>query len=300
MKKINLILFSLLLWAFNSVSYAEIEYNWRDSVCTHEDYWKGTFKASYNSLQEAEDSLYVYYTYTWNERFTYFDEFIDFLHKEPASIDYNFDKLSRRFKDLEIHSSENGNFRSYHWNNETGGKCYYYTTVYQYRSNDSVYTMVGSMRRILSHDTSINEFADEGDGIVRIHQFYTTKGKLIYIIETDQPGGSNYLMYGLQAVTIENDNIVPYPLFRDKPQKISWEKITDTNIHESSEHINFYQVNEYLKEHDGEYITWETQYNADTRTMRIPVINEDFKITGDNYIYVFDGDYFWYKGIENF
>ena len=298
MKKIRFVATIVFVFALNSLLYAEIQYNWRDSLCTHEDYWKGTFKASYNSLEQAEDSLYLYYTNTWYERFTYFDEFIDFLHKDPASMDYNFDKLSRRFKDLEIHSSEDGNFRSYHWNNQTGGKCYFYTTIYQYRSNNKVYTIVGSMDRILSHDTSIDEFADAGDDISKIHQFYNTKGKLVYIVETNQPGGTNYLIYGLQAITIENDSIVPYPLFKGKPHKISWQKNTDTNLYESNERVYFYNIRDYMEKHDGNYFTLNDLYNTETKTLRIPINNEDQELTDNNYVYIFDSDYFYYKEIE--
>ena len=293
MKTIRTTVIFLLFLLFNSLLYAEMEYNWRDSLCTHEDYWRGTFKSSYNSLQEAEDSLIMYYCDGW-KRFTYFDEFIDFLHKEPATIDYKFDKLSRKLEDVEMHSSEDGNFRSYHWNNLTGGKCYFYTTVYQYRSNNKVHTIVGSMERILSHDTSIDEFADEGDGISKIHQFYNTKGKIVYIIETNRPGGSNFLVYGLQAVTIENDSIVPYPLFRNKPNRISWQEITDVNLHESSENIYFDNVSGYMNAHDGKSITWETQYDTETKTLRIPVINRELARIDKNDYYIFDGDYFWY------
>ena len=75
------------------------------------------------SKLEDHDSADVY-----SEKFG--KELASFIKNNPATLTYPFKKFSDSIFSF-LHTSDDGNFRIYSWDSETGGSMHFYKVIYQ-------------------------------------------------------------------------------------------------------------------------------------------------------------------------
>lgn len=214
--KYYLLLFCMFLSGAIAIAQTDEEYEDMDDY-EEPDWnrteWKGAFNYSYASLEEAE-SILIEARHHNRSRYKYLDEFVDFLSKEPKTIDYPFEKYKKQV-DVTINTASDGRIRSYSWDNFTGGTMIFYTNVYQYYSGDSVYTMVGSLeRKLLSQERFYDPEAepDPGEEVVGIYSI-ECENRNLYLVEVVNKLWSFHFSNSLMAIEVKNDSIVPVNLF---------------------------------------------------------------------------------------
>lgn len=211
--------------------------------------WKGTFNAPYSSLEEAENKIILLSQYPYNKtKFDYYDEFIDFLTKEPASISYPFERIKQNLG-VDIKTSDDGKLRMYGWDNGTGGTCIFYTNVFQYVCGDSVFTKVCSLPTILSGKDC--EIAGGGSEPTKIYTLTKPDGTTLYLLKFWYRMWSFHFGETLYAVTIKNDSLVAAPLFSTaEGLKSEW----DVNYRYSEGDADY----ERVLDGNAIYIDWDT------------------------------------------
>ena len=118
---------------------------------------RAVFDFPYNTLEEAEVELVELLdsVYHHPDSFKYwtYDEVVDFILKEPRTMDYSFDLLK---KYIDVVTSEDGNLRFYYWDDRMGGTMTSWTDICQFRYEGKVRSC---MRSVM--DVKYGESADE-------------------------------------------------------------------------------------------------------------------------------------------
>jgi hypothetical protein len=188
------------------------------------------------------------------------------LTEHPSSITSKMDKVVKA--GLKIASSEDNLFRIYSWDTETGGTMKFYENIYQYKSGDKVY--------VLSPVSDV-----EGDPNSWFSKIYT--------LPTDE--GTFYI--GVQYSDFSN---------RDKYTGLGFFKIEFNSLQEDVKLVktskgmeseigigyDFFSVVDRT-ERPLELI----KYDADSKTIKVPVVNEENGSVTDKFeTYQFNGKYF--------
>jgi hypothetical protein len=253
--------------------------------------WKGTFNAPYSSLEEAENKIILLSQYPYNKtKFDYYDEFIDFLTKEPASISYQFERIKQKLG-VDIKTSDDGKLRMYGWDNGTGGTCIFYTNVFQYVCGDSVFTKVCSLPTILSGKDC--EIAGGGSEPTKIYTLTKPDGTTLYLLKFWYRMWSFHFGETLYAVTIKNDSLVATPLFSTaEGLKSEW----DVKYRYSEGDADYERV--ILDK--AIYMDWENKqmYIPQVESKEEEYSTEEFFVTGRYDCYYFNGEVFEYKDTQ--
>lgn len=253
--------------------------------------WKGTFNAPYSSLEEAENKIILLSQYPYNKtKFDYYDEFIDFLTKEPASISYQFERIKQKLG-VDIKTSDDGKLRMYGWDNGTGGTCIFYTNVFQYVCGDSVFTKVCSLPTILSGKDC--EIAGGGSEPTKIYTLTKPDGTTFYLLKFWYKMWSFHFGEKLYAVTIKNDSLVAAPLFNTaEGLKSEW----DVKYRYSEGDADYERV--ILDK--AIYMDWENKqiYIPQVESREEEYNTEEYFVTGRYDCYYFNGEVFEYKDTQ--
>lgn len=253
--------------------------------------WKGTFNAPYSSLEEAENKIILLSQYPYNKtKFDYYDEFIDFLTKEPASISYQFERIKQKLG-VDIKTSDDGKLRMYGWDNGTGGTCIFYTNVFQYVCGDSVFTKVCSLPTILSGKDC--EIAGGGSEPTKIYTLTKPDGTTLYLLKFWYRMWSFHFGETLYAVTIKNDSLVAAPLFSTaEGLKSEW----DVKYRSNEGYADY----ERVLDGNAIYIDWDTKqiYIPQVESKEEEYSTEEFFVTGRYDCYYFNGEVFEYKDTQ--
>ena len=148
-------------------------------------YSNRTFNVSYNSLEEAETKLlevlgdrYGHPDTSTNYAFYY--ELIDYVVKEPRTIDYPFEALQGNGY-ANIVTSEDGNLRLYYWDSRLGGTWINWSNICQYRSNDKVYVYEGSIMDFDHEGNVVQEWSNEC-AVLGIKTIYDDSNRPVYLV----------------------------------------------------------------------------------------------------------------------
>ena len=229
--KYYLLLFCMFLSGAIAIAQTDEEYEDMDDY-EEPDWnrteWKGAFNYSYESLEEAE-SILIEAHYHNKSRYEYLDEFVDFLSKEPKTIDYPFEKYKEKAY-ITIRTASDGRFKSYSWDNYTGGTMIFYTNVYQYYSGDSVYTMVGSLGNKLFATYRVSDSEpDPGEEVVGIYSI-ECENRSLYLVEVVNKLWSFHFANSLMAIEVKNDSIVPSNLFVGLSNQLEGYEFSDSAL----------------------------------------------------------------------
>ncbi|NIF03958.1 hypothetical protein F3J23_00775 [Chryseobacterium sp. Tr-659] len=230
-------------------SFQKIQY-WHDAVS--------------NKNPSAYDSLYAA-----NRKFEKLLHY--YTASNPESLRYNFKSL--RKNGLFISSSEDGKFRIYSWDTQTGGTMRFYRNVFQYESNKKVYSEISESDMEQDPESmyyKINDLPSQNK------KYYLVQNTTIY---------SNALSYHtLKVFSIENEKLNSNTQLIKTPAGIKNELDFELDFTASPNRIHPVS----LKTFDNLKI----QYNPKEKIISIPLILDDSKITDERVRYQFKGKYF--------
>lgn len=187
--------------------------------------------------------------------------------ENPNSIFYNFDSLKQ---DIQIVTSDDKLFRIYSWNTWLGGTMEDFESVFQYKSKDSVFTKI-------NYDTST---ITEGNYYGYYSQIFTLKlnTKTYYLAIENGKYTSKEVSQSIKVLSIENNSI------NDTIQLI---KTSEGFVNSINLYFDFFSVVD-RPERPLRLI----KYDEKTKTLYIPIINEENKVTDRFELYQFTGKYF--------
>jgi hypothetical protein len=216
-------------------------------------YWADKNNSDYNpknddKLEQANDAFYR--------------KLSDYAKKYPTTISQSFSSLIHAH--LNITTSEDGSFRIYSWDRQTGGTMHFFENIFQYKVLDK--TNLFEPKHIE---------ADAGCYYTNIYAVKTSKN-VYYLATFYIIGSTKDLGGGIQAFAIENGVL-------NNDVKIIK---TQTGLHSS---INY--------EYDASYINDrnkypDIEYNKVLQTIKIPLIETNGKATHKFITYKFTGKYF--------
>jgi hypothetical protein len=232
-----------------------------------------------NELVNAIKEVQKYSTYGGNydeDRLSkandLFEEKLVKYTKNAAVLKYNFPKLGDL---IIIATSEDGRFRVYSWDLETGGTMHDYSRVYQYQADDG---------KVYSRTDKKASVEDGGAGSFVYSIFpVNVKSGVVYVVCTTFIGSTSDHYGAADLYKIEGSSLIDkVKLFKTK------QGLTDSI---GFEYDFFSVVNR--KERPLKLI----QFDKTTQTIKIPIVIQDAKtpqgrVTNKFINYKYDGNYF--------
>jgi hypothetical protein len=197
-------------------------------------------------------------------------ELTGFIRNNPATLDYPFKELiDSNFCD--IATSDDGNFRIYSWDTQTGGTMHFFKTICQWKSNGKVFM-----------EAPAHEEGDAGSFCSKI--FTVNIGNQpYYLAVTNAIFSTKDAMQSIAVYNIENSRLVDtVKLFRTKTQRLNKIDVP----------FDFFSV-KYQPERPLELITYDNKQ----KIISIPVVNDKGQVTRKYILYQLKDHYFEFTGI---
>lgn len=260
-------------------------------------YSNRTFNVSYNSLEEAETKLievlgreYGHPDTSTNYAFYY--ELIDYVVKEPRTIDYPFEALQGNGY-ANIVTSEDGNLRLYYWDSRSGGTWINWSNICQYRSNNKVYT----------HKCSILDFDQEGNigqeydnecAVLGIKTIYDDSNRPVYLVRCYIRESGIYGWQYVKAIRIKDDKLVAMPIFQGGEEVYDDEAGLNKYCYRD---VEYSIADWYFRANYGEGWDWLFRYDDKTEILYVP--QTDSPRLSDRYsLYQYIEDELYYIGTD--
>jgi hypothetical protein len=238
--------------------------------------------AQNSKLSELEKELFKQYSQLKSSKYSHSDslEFYSNLFSknlentiknDPTTLHFEFKKLINE-KCCFIYTSKDKNFRVYSWDLLIGGTMHYYKTMYQYRANNQIFTLIPEY--------------DVMDSGTFCSEIFTVKirNQTYYLLITNGIYSSQDASQSVSAFTIKNKKIIDtVKLFKTKKEV----------LHEIIVPFNFFSVID-RPERPLKLIT----YDEGREIISIPVVDKDGRVTKKNILYQLKGDYFEFLKIE--
>jgi hypothetical protein len=192
-------------------------------------------------------------------------------NNNPEALAYSFKSLVD--SGVIISTSEDGLFRIYSWDTRTGGTMRFHKSVFQYKNNNGTFSRASDTNTIVDYENL--------EGYYRAVNGIEVDGKTYYITQNITIGSSAVFYYNIKIFTVENYGL------NDTAKLIK----TKSGIrNELGYDIDFSaSVN---RNNPLDFSVIRTEYDTDTKTISIPLIEESGKITPRKIRYRFDGKYF--------
>lgn len=187
----------------------------------------------------------------------------NYASHNPATFSYPFASLKKEH--LDINTSDDGLFRIYSWDTWGGGTMHLFENVFQYKTGSKTLAVLDTPRQ-------------EGDVRPNYNKLYTLKanGRAYYIAVYLTIGSTKDVGGGVQVFDIENGKL------NDNVKLIK----TGSGLHSVIDY-NF----DFFSEVD-----WKVRptpiFDDATKTLHIPLIAANGKMTHNYIIYKFTGEYF--------
>lgn len=261
------------------------------------------FTISYNSMDEAETKLLDVLESKYGHpeassttfRYLYYDELVDFVIKEPRTIEYEFAKLqSEGYAD--VVTSEDGNLRLYYWDNRSGGTWISWSNICQYRSGDNVYAYEGSIMDV-KYGTQIEY--NEGSNncaILGIKTIYDKSSSPIYLVHAYIRESSNWGYASIEAIRIKNDELVAVPIFYGGIDACEVDSDTEEKTEQCYRGVEYTIADWYFTANQGEGWSWLFRYDDKANILYIP--QADPEITDRYSLYRYNGVNLYYVGTD--
>lgn len=175
---------------------------------------------------------------------------------------------------MQILTSDDGQLRFYCWDDQTGGTARSFNTLVQYK------TTTGSDVRVVN-DASVEEEGAVSSGAFysEIHTIQTESHGKVYLVQTVAIGSSKDVIAGIGAYAIENgvlnDTVKMFKTAKGTLSDISYYYDRQTNVDDKTgDQKNTLHLSE------------------DKKTLYVPVVDNDGKVSGKSLVYKFDGNLF--------
>jgi len=194
---------------------------------------------------------------------------LNFTAKNPKTLSHQFDKTK---VGLDIVTSGDGFFRIYTWNTLEGGTMQYFKNIYQYSVGGKVHSMMNPIT--------------EGDNGCRFFEIndLTVAGKRYYLCSSISVGSSALYYYQVKVFSIENGKLNPAArLIKTKSgikNTLGYE--VDLSSSSNRDRKDGVEPMDYMK----------LMYNRANKTIIIPLINADGRVTTSKIKYQLKGQYF--------
>lgn len=193
---------------------------------------------------------------------------LNFTSKNPKTLTYTFsDKVNIR-----ISTSPDGLFRIYTWNTFEGGTMQFYRNVFQYNIGGKVYSKLNQ-----------KEEGDNGCSFYEINEV-KVKNKHYYITNSVSVGSSAVYYYKAKIFSIEdgklNENAKLIKTKSGVKNTLGYE--VDLSSSSNRDRKDGVESRDYIA----------LIYDKKNKAIKIPLINEDGKITKNKITYKFKGEYF--------
>lgn len=196
---------------------------------------------------------------------------LQFTSSNPETLAYSFKEMPNG---LTVVTSADGQFRIYSWNTLEGGTMQYYKNVFQYKVNGKVYSKL-SKTETESNDGSVN-FYDLNE--------VKSNSKNYYVASSISVGSSAAYYYEAKVFSIEdgklNENAKLIKTRSGLKNTLGYD--VDLSSSSNSDRTDGVEGRDYMG----------MVYDKKTKTISIPLINEDGKITKKKIRYQFTGTYF--------
>lgn len=216
------------------------------------------------SKLEDHDSADVY-----SEKFE--KELASFIKNNPGTLTYPFKKLSDSIFSF-LHTSDDGNFRIYSWDSETGGSMHFYKVIYQWKANGKVFVSIPKV-----------EETDPGCFCSNIFTV-SINNKPYYLAITNGTYSSKDSRQSITCYSIDGNKLMDtVKLFKTKTKKLNSIDVS----------FDFFSVVD-RPERPLELITYDDKLNI----IYIPVVNDKGQVTKKNILYQLKDGYFEFIGVE--
>ncbi len=186
-----------------------------------------------------------------------------YTSKYPFIIKQSFPLLRKYF--LNISTSRDGLFRIYSWDTRTGGTMHYFENVFQYKTGLNSYSALDTPKT-------------EGDNRPNYHDLYTliVNGNTYYLATYLFIGSTKDMREGIQVFAIEDGKL------NDDVKLIK----TKTGLHSQLEYdYDFFSIVDWK-------VRPEISFDQQTKTIHLPLVTADGKVTHSYIDYKFTGKYF--------
>lgn len=190
----------------------------------------------------------------------------------PQTLSYPFKNLVDM--GVGIKTSEDGLFRIYSWDTQTGGTMRFHKSVFQYKNALGTFSRASDTNSIGDYE-NLEEYYYGMNGI-------DVNGKSYYLVRTITIASSAILYYNIKIFSIENYGLNDTAKLIKTKTGIKNELGYDLDLASG--------VNRDDPSIDRSMIG--INYNAATKTISFPLIAEDGKITSRRINYRFNGKYF--------
>ena len=194
---------------------------------------------------------------------------LNFTSKTPKTLTYTFNEIK---VGLKIISSPDGLFRIYTWNTFEGGTMQFFRNVFQYNIDGKVYSKLNQ-----------KEEEDNGCSFYEINEV-EVKNKHYYITNSVSVGSTAVYYYQAKIFSIEdgklNENAKLIKTKSGIKNTLGYE--VDLSSSSNRNRKDGVEIRDYIN----------LIYDKKNRTIKIPLINEDGKITKKKITYTFKGEYF--------
>lgn len=198
-------------------------------------------------------------------------EIANFIKNNPATLTYAFKKLSDSIFCF-LHTSDDGNFRIYSWDTETGGSMHFFKVIHQWKANGKVFT------RVLPFENNDPAYLCSKIFTVNINN------KPYYLAVTNATYSSKDSRQSISCYSIEGNKLTDtVKLFRTKTKKLNTINVA----------FDFFSVVD-RPERPLELITYDDKLNI----IYIPVVDDKDQVTKKNILYQLKDGYFEFIGIE--
>lgn len=234
------------------------------------------------SLKQIENDIHKSYQKILNHRFSadtlesdnkiFREKIALYTSIYPATLTYKFGSL--RKDNIDIVSSEDSLLRIYSWDTWQGGTMHYFENIFQYKSNNKVFSKV-------HYDTST---VGEGDYVPFYSQLFTLKthNKIYYLAVSNGMFSTKDVRQSLRIFTIENNMLI------DSVRLIKTKKGLVNSIDVD---FDFFSAVE-RPERPLRLI----RYDNNKKIIYIPIVYANGKVTNRFILYKFTGEYFEYIG----
>lgn len=258
------------------------------------------FTATYRSMEEAETELLEVLEAKYGHPdstsgYMFYNELIDFVIKEPRTIEYSFEKLQSEGY-ANVVTSEDGNLRLYYWDNGSGGTWISWSNICQYRSSGKVYSYEGSVMDVKYGEQSERNEVNNNCAILGIETIYDDSGSPIYLVHAYIRESSNWGYASIEAIRIEGDKLVAAPIFKGGIDDIDFSSDVDEEIGKCYRGVEYTIADWYFAANNGEGWDWLFRFDEKAKILYIP--QADPKITDRYSLYRYNGVSLYYVGTD--
>jgi hypothetical protein len=184
----------------------------------------------------------------------------------PQTMRYDFKSL--RKNGLQVSSSEDGKFRIYSWDTWNGGTMHFFRNIFQYESDQKVYSKIIGDNSEMDPQTFYYQI---NDVVSQDKKYYLAQNTAVY--------SSALTSHSIKVFSIDGGQL------NSNAQLIK----TKTGIRNQLG----YEIDLSAKSNrDNEIRNYDIEYDAKKKIISIPLILDDYKVTDKKIRYQFTGKYF--------